>query len=239
MKKLIMSIVLIFIINTINAKEKFIGKIIKGEETQDVTFLVDKKYRTGSMMESFSKIHYEVEYEDVDGNKKTVFPEDCDEIQFTDENGKLARFISLENIGYVEKYKKYTGGPKLFYELVVDGKYKLYNFYGMVTTKLTTSDMFAKGIGYHLLETETTLHVISYNGSKTEYKFIDGSKLNSNGCISPSKREISKIFSSCPTLVNKISTGEMKNKDIDKMVEFYNSSCTDIKTEEVQEVKQD
>lgn len=228
MKKLILILSYILILNSVDAKEKFTGKIIKQDETIEVTFLIDKNYRTGSMMESFSKIHNEVEYIDANNDKKILLPEDCIEIQFTDENGNLARFVSIENVAYdpeKPKLRKYTGCPKLLLELVVDGKYKLYNFYGMLATSFMTHGPFAKGVAYHILETETSYHVISYSGSRSNMSFVDGSKMNSNSFSSPSKKDIAKIFNSCSDLSTKIMSGELKNKDFAQIVEFFNTNC--------------
>ena len=109
--------------------KKIQGAIIANGESREVTFDIKVPLLAGEP--NFERIQYKVRYYDETGKKRTLRPDDADEIRFAYE-GMDVRMISCLNT--VGGGSIFFTGSRIFLKLEIDGPLKLYRFYYQHTT---------------------------------------------------------------------------------------------------------
>ncbi|MFB6317084.1 hypothetical protein [Saccharicrinis sp. FJH54] len=207
MKKiyLLLTLIVVFAIQ-INAKN-LKGKIITGSDTSTVMFKIPKGFLSTQI--SYEKLQKKVKYFDVDGTKKILRPENAEEFRFM-YKGKEIRFLSRRN-------NLYLGGafsirPRLFLKLEVDGKLKLFKYYG---SQNSSGSFGASSGGMYGGVSMNTVDNILQKG--------DGDLMQPN--FYRYKKELKEFLNDCPELCEKIDNKELKKRDLEEIVRFYNENC--------------
>jgi hypothetical protein len=185
---------------------KIPGTIILNGKSKEVTFdikvplLVDEP--------NFVRIQYKVRYYDESGKKQTLRPDDADEIRFTYE-GMEVRMISCANTFGAGSI--FSTASKIFLKLEIDGPLRLYRYY----FKQTTGGYYGGAGGYSPGVTYTADNFIFQkdNGPLKQPKTFGW------------KKDMLEYFSDCPALHERIESKDLRRKEIEAIVLYYNANC--------------
>jgi hypothetical protein len=185
---------------------KIQGVIITKGKSKEVTFDIKVPFLGGEP--NFERTQYRVRYYDDSGKKQTLRPDDADEIQF-EFDGMKVRMVSVPNtIGAGTLFSSTT---KIFLKLEIDGPLRLYRYY----YKQSTGGSFGAGGGYYPGATYTADNLIFQKG---------------NGPLKQPrslgwKRDMLEYFSDCPALRERIESKDLRRKEIEAIVFYYNQQC--------------
>lgn len=201
------AIALLLIVNSnVALAKKIKGTIITGNETREVTFNVRIPWLAGEP--SFEGLQYRVKYFDETGKKHILKPDEATEIRF-EHNGQLVRMISCKN--NLDLGNMFTRGSHLFLKLEIDGPLKLLRYY----YKQTHGGMMTAGGGYS--------PGYSYTADNLLFMKSDG-RLKQPRALGW-KKDMTEYFSDCPQLVNLIQGKDLRRREMEAIVMFYNKNC--------------
>jgi hypothetical protein len=185
---------------------KIPGVIIANGESKEVMFDIKVPLLAGEP--NFERTQYRVRYFDESGKKQTLRPDDADEIRF-DFEGVEIRMISVPNT--IGAGSMFLSTRKIFLKLEIDGVLRLYRYY----YKQNTGGYFGAGGGYYPGATYTADNLIFQKG---------------NGPLKQPrslgwKRDILEYFSDCPALRDRIESKDLRRKEIEAIVIYYNQQC--------------
>lgn len=164
-------------------------------------------FKDGSELKGYAKIT---------SSQKIKFRKKADERPQFFEHTKIDRIIfEVDHMEY--KYMNIlgnSGSPRLL-EIIKKGDLILY----LNTTKSPT--MYTAGGGYGGGGSITFTYFVAKKGDDIATTIAYRGSITSGF-----KKKAIKYFSDCPILVEKIKTKYFKQKDIIKIVEFYNNNCT-------------
>ncbi|MBT1705123.1 hypothetical protein [Chryseosolibacter indicus] len=182
------------------------GVIITDGKARDVTFII--KVPLLANEPNFERIQFKVKYYDGSGKKKTLRPDDADEIRFN-YYGMEVRMISCFNtIGAGSLLMK---AQKIFLKLEIDGPLRLYRYYYR-----QTNPGYYGGAGGYSPET-------SYVVDNLIFQKGDG-PLKQPRALGW-RKDMLEYFTDCPALRERIESKELRRKEIEAIVMYYNQHC--------------
>lgn len=201
MKKLFTLIILLTSILFSANASKIKGIIITKKDTQHVNFIIPF---TGV---NYTTLQKGVKYIDSLGIKHKLTPDEAKEIRF-EYNGQLVRMLSrFDNLSYSGR------STNIFLHLQIDGQIKVFNYY--VQSGGTTYGGGASGgmpmmtAGYtyskYILQKE--------NGDLVRYGTMNF------------KNNMPVFLKKCPDLVKMIQDKLYQRGDIERIINYYNTSC--------------
>jgi hypothetical protein len=187
---------------------KIDGVIITRGTSRKVTF--DIKVPLLANEPNFERIQYRVRYYDENGKKRTLRPDDADEIRFNYE-GMDVRMIACPNT--LGGGSVFSTAARIFLKLEIDGALRLYRFY----YKQTTAGMYygGPGGGYSPGSVYTAENLVFQkgNGPLKQPRSIGW------------KKDMLQYFSDCPALQELIEGKDLRRKEIEAIVIYYNRNC--------------
>jgi hypothetical protein len=206
MRNLLLTAALLVVFVHAEAK-KVTGVIIVNGRSREVTFNI--RVPLLSDEPDFQRTQYKVRYYDETGKKHIFRPDEADEIRF-DYDGNEIRMISCLNT--IGSKKLFSSSSRIFLKLEIDGPLKLYRYY----YKQTTGGYYgAPGMGYSPGVTYTADHFIFQKGNGPL------KRPRSLGW----KKDMLEYFSDCPALRDRIESKDLRRKEIEAIVAFYNRQC--------------
>lgn len=206
MKITLISLLAIFFLHTTVFGRKIKGTIISNGQSREVTFNVKIPFLGGEP--SFERMQYRIKYFDEAGKKHTLRPDDATEIQFEFE-GQPVRMISCRNnLGLGNMF---STSSNIFLKLEIDGPLRLYRYY----YRQTSGGMHTAGGGYMPGTTYTVENFVFQKG--------EGPLKQSGGW--GWRKDMLKYFSDCPALASLIESKELRRREIEAIVMFYNDKC--------------
>lgn len=157
---------------------------------------------------NFERIQYKVAYYNESGKKQILHPDDADEIQFEYEGMNVRMISCINTIGFSDLFSPST---RIFLKLEIDGPLRLYRYY----YKQTTGGYGSPGGSYAPATTYTVDNFIFQKG-KGPLKQPKGLGW---------KKDMSEYFSDCPALGMRINMKELKRREIEAIVMYYNQNC--------------
>jgi hypothetical protein len=186
---------------------KIQGIIILNGKSREVTFDIKVPFLVDEP--NFERIQYKVRYYDESGKKQTLRPDGADEIRFEYE-GMEVRMISCPNT--LGGGSIFSTASKIFLKLEIDGPLKLYRYY----YKQSTPGYYGgAGGGYSPGASYTSDNLIFQKG---------------NGPLKQPrtlawKKDMLEYFSDCPALRERIESKDLRRKEIEAIVLYYNQNC--------------
>lgn len=187
--------------------KKIPGTIIADGKSTEVIF--DIKVPLLGDEPNFERIQYKVRYYDETGKKRTLRPDNADEIRF-DYEGMEVRMISCLNT--VGGGSIFSTASKIFLKLEIDGPLKLYRFYYQHTTPGYYGGAgggYSPGVSYSV----ENLIFQKGNGPLKQPRTLGW------------KKDMLEYFSDCPALRELIESKDLKRKQIEAIVMYYNRNC--------------
>jgi hypothetical protein len=202
----LLPIILLIVISLHAYGRKIKGVIISNGRTLDVMFDIKVPFLAGEP--NFERTQYRVRYYDQTGKKQTLRPDDADEIRF-DFDGMQIRMISVPNT--IGAGSLFANATKIFLKLEIDGPLRLYRYY----YKQSTGGSFGTGGGYYPGATYTADNLIFQkgNGPLKQPRSIGW------------KKDMLEYFSDCPDLRERIESKDLRRKEIEAIVLYYNRQC--------------
>ena len=187
--------------------KKIQGTIILNGNSREVTF--DIKVPLLGYEPNFERIQYKVRYYDESGKKQTLRPGDADEIRFK-YAGMEVRMISRPNT--LGSGGIFSTASKIFLKLEIDGPLKLYRYYYKQSAPAYYG---GAGGGYSPGASYTVENLIFQKG---------------NGPLKQPralgwKKDMLEYFSDCPALRELIESKDLRRKEIEAIVMYYNRTC--------------
>jgi hypothetical protein len=207
MKATAILICCILVMGTSVWAKKIKGTIIAKGQSREVMFNVKIPFLGNEP--SFERIQYRIKYYDESGKKHVLLPHEADEIQF-DYDGMKVRMISCPNsLGFGNIF---SSSPIIFLKLEIEGPLKLYRYY----YRQTSGGMMTAGGGFTPSHSYTVENFIFQKG---------------NGPLKRPralgwKKDMLDYFSDCPALAKLIESKDLRRKEIEAIVMFYNGNCT-------------
>ena len=188
--------------------KKIQGSIIANGKARQVTFQI--KVPLLGAEPNFERIQYKVRYYDETGRKRTLRPDEADEIRF-EYGGMTVRMISCPNT--LGGGSIFSTASNIFLKLEIDGRLKLYRFY----QTQTTPGHFGGGAG------------AGYSPGMT-YRIDNLIFQKGNGPLKRPrtlgwKKDMLEYFSDCPALRERIESKDLRRKEIEAIVMYYNQNC--------------
>lgn len=187
--------------------KKIQGVIISNGKSKQVTF--DIKVPLLADEPNFERIQYKVRYYDESGKKQTLRPDDADEIRF-DYLGMEVRMISCVNT--LGGGNIFSTSSRIFLKLEIDGPLKLYRFYFKQSTPGYyggAGGAFSPGATY----TVDNLIFQKGNGPLKQPRTLGW------------KKDMLDYFRDCPALSELIESKDLRRKEIEAIVLYYNRNC--------------
>lgn len=201
-------LVIVVLAASVNVYAKKIpGLIISKGESREVMFDIKVKLFDGEP--NFERIQFKVRYYDENGKKQILRPDDADEIIF-DFEGMEVRMISCPNT--IGGGGMFSSSSRIFLKIEIDGPLKLYRYY-----YTQTNAGFNGGAGG--VYTPTT----SYQVENLIFQKGIGplKQPRSLGW----KKDMLEYFSDCPELRERIENKDLRKREIEAIVNYYNANC--------------
>jgi len=202
----LMLIIMVIVAHFHVEAKKIKGVIILNNQSREVTF--DIKVPLLNDEPSFERLQYKVRYYDENGKRQTLRPDGADEIRFN-YNGTEIRMISCST--KLGDTNLYSSSGRIFLKLEIDGRLRLYRYY---YTK-STGYYGTTGMGYSPGMTYTADNLIFQKG---------GGPLKQPRSIGW-RKDMLDYFSDCPPLLDRIESKDLRKKEIEAIVLFYNKNC--------------
>lgn len=202
---LVISILLVISIHAYGRKVK--GEIIANGKLREVTF--DIKVPLLVNEPNFHRLQYKIRYYDEAGKKQTLRPHDADEIRF-DYEGREVRMISCPNT--LGNGNIFSTSTRIFLKLEIDGPLRLYRHY----YKESTPGFYTGGTGGFSGGTTYIAENLIFqkgNGPLKQPKTLGW------------KKDMLDYFSDCPGLRERIDNKDLRRKEIEAIVIYYNQNC--------------
>lgn len=182
--------------------KKIPGTIISKGQSTDVMFEIKVPLLLDEP--NFERIQYKVKYYDERGKKITLRPDNADEIRFRYDGIEIRMIscMSTSDIGNI-----FSSSTRIFLKLEMDGPLRLYRFYYKQTT----------GAGYG------GAPAMTYVAENFVFQKGNGplKKPRSLGW----KKDMLEYFSDCPELRERIESKDLRKKEIEEIVAYYNLKC--------------
>src|SRR5688572_15032194 len=208
MRTLFLAATLIYSLHSYGIKTP--GTIIANGTSRDVTF--DIKLPLVGGEPSFEGLQYKVPYFDEEGKRRTLRPDDADEIRFK-LGGIGIRMISCEKTLGVGNIL--STASRIFLLLELDGAIRTYRYYSTENNPVTFGGaggpFTQNSVNTPLFEDKLILQ--KGNGPLTQPQGLGW------------KKQVMELFDDCPALTELIEGKEMRREDIETMVLYYNKSC--------------
>jgi hypothetical protein len=187
--------------------KKIQGVIIVDGNQREVTF--DIKVPLLADEPNFERIQYKVRYYDESGKKRTLRPDDADEIRFSYEGMEVRMISCINTLGG----GLFSTSSRIFLKLEIEGQLRLYRFY----YRQTTPGFYGggAGVGYSSGASYTIDNFVFQKG--------DG-PLKQPKTLGW-KKDMLDYFSDCPTLRDRIESKDLRRKEIEAIVLYYNQNC--------------
>ncbi len=185
---------------------KMEGKIIYQTDTVDVVFNIPVKLFSGEP--NFQRLQYKVKYYNKAGKQQALKPHEAIEIQFKFGNENIRMLSRDYSMGMMNPF---SFQDRIFLKLDIDGELKLFNYY---YTSQTPGTVNASGV---------MTGGLSYSDDHYLLQKGDGEIKSPRGLAF--KKDMAEYFSDCPALVEKIQDKEFRKKDLEFIVQFYNTIC--------------
>jgi hypothetical protein len=207
MRRLLL-IIAVIVISLHAYGRKLQGVIIVNGNSKDVMFDINIRFIAGDP--NFERTQYRIRYYDESGKKHILHPDDADEIRF-DFKGMQIRMISVPNT--ILGKSLFSNASKIFLKLEIDGALRLYRYY----YKQSTGGSFGAGGAYYPGATFSADNLIFQKG---------------NGPLKQArsirwKHDMLEYFSDCPELRERIESKDLRKKEIEAIVFYYNQHCAE------------
>jgi hypothetical protein len=181
------------------------GTIMFKGESRNVTF--DIKVPLLGFEPNFERIQYKVKYYDENGKKRTLRPDDADEIWFDYDGGEVHMISCPNTLGGI-----FSTSNKIFLKVEIDGPLRLFRYY----YKQRTSGYGTPGSA-------------GFSGG-TVYVADDFIFQKGNGPLKQPKawgwkKDMIEYFSDCPGLRDRIEKKDLNRREVEAIVLYYNSNC--------------
>jgi hypothetical protein len=186
---------------------KIQGIIIANGKSKEVTFDIKVRFLAGEP--NFERIQYKIRYYDQGGKKQTLRPDHADEIRFK-YDGMEVRMISVPNT--LGGGSLFSSASRIFLKLEMDGPLRLYRYY---YTQSNPGMYNGAGGGYYPGGTYTVDNLLFQKGNGPL------KKPRSLGW----KKDMLEYFSDCPALRERIESKDLRRKEIEAIVTYYNQNC--------------
>jgi hypothetical protein len=204
-KLLIIGFLMLIVANAWARKVK--GYIVKDGKSREVTFNVRVNFLADEP--NLEKLQFRVKYYDENGKKHILLPTDASEISF-DLGGTPVRMVSVTNtlnLGSI-----FSSNPRVFLKIEIDGPLKMYRYY---YTQHNPSMYTGAGVGFSTGYSYTLDNVVFQKGNGI-LKNIKGLGW---------KKDMMEYFEDCPALAGLIENKDLKRRDVEAIVTFYNQNC--------------
>ena len=184
------------------------GKLLLEHDTLNVTFKIPVSLFTQEI--NFEKLQRRIKYFDSTGNKVVIRPDQAEEIRF---------FYNHEEIRMLSRFSPYrlndlfSKNHYYFLKLEIDGKLKLFRYYYTENSPEVydaSSDVITGGQSY-----SASRYILQ--------KLSEEIYMPKNLTF---RKDLMEYFQDCPELSMKIENREYRKTDLETIVRFYNSYCT-------------
>lgn len=189
--------------------KKIPGIIVKGDESIHVNFEIKVSFIAGEP--NFERIQYKVKYYNDAGKKVTLRPEDTDEILFYF-GGVEVRMISCENT--LSSGNIFITSKRIFLKIEIDGPLRLYRFY---YSQMSPGVGGAPGGAFP--NNTSTYHTVN------DFIFQKGNGELKSPRTLGWRKDMIEYFSDCPALRERIESKDLRRKEVEEIVKYYNIYC--------------
>lgn len=205
MKRFSFWIVFVLILANEAEAKKIDGKIFFKNDTLEVIFKIPINIFSKEI--NFEKLQYKIKYFDSAKNMVVIKPDQAEEIRF---------FYQAEEVRMLSRYSTrrlksaFSKNYKIFLKLEIDGNIKLFKYYHTESSPLmynSSSELITEGISYQVDK------CFLQKGSQ-ELAKIKGLTF---------RKDMMEYFNDCSELSQKIENKEYRKKDIESIVNYYNS----------------
>lgn len=182
------------------------GKIVRVKDTINVTFNIPVGLFTGEI--DFEKLQHQIKYFDSTGKKITIKPDQVSEIQFEYRYEEF-RILSRKKSSGLDGIC--SNQDHIFLKLEVDGKLKMFSYYHMESMPMVYSASGSVMTGVYFYPVD------KYVLQKENEELMIPGELSF-------RKEMMEYLKDCPELFRKIENKELRKKDLETIVGFYNSS---------------
>jgi hypothetical protein len=197
-------VIVLMIANKIEAK-KIGGKVIFMNDTLDVIFKIPIYIFSKEI--NFEKLQYKIKYFDSTRDLVVIKPEQAEEIRFLYRNEEV-RMLSRDSRHIIKSV--ISNKSKIFLKLEIDGMIKLFTYYNTESSPVmhnSSSELITEGISYQVDKC-----IIQ----KENQELVRINRLTF-------RKNMMEYFSDCPDISKKIADREYRKKDIETIVNHYNS----------------
>lgn len=189
------------------------GLIIKGRDTLSVDFKIPTYLFSDNII--YSAIQEKIKYFDLNGKKNIIKPADANEILLYHKEDTIRMVTHIDPIQVpCERCKT----RYVFLKMEVDGNVKLYKYMKQYEHSYS-----------HTVASDGFVIDMVPAGARIGKDYFYYYQKETDKIYSPNnllfKKEMSKYFSDCKELINKIKAKEFKKKDAEEIVKFYNANC--------------
>jgi hypothetical protein len=214
MRKIAVIFLLMSVGHGVYGQELTKGLIIKGRDTAYVDFVLPKYLISGKINSDI--IQDKLKYFDVNEKKVVVKPGEVDRVAFSFKEETIQLISHLDPVQVPCKMCKKS---YVFLNMLVDGNVKLYKYmkqyYGQGYIPVGSPDAIITGAA----------PITGTIGKDYFYYYQKGT----GEIYSPNnmmfKKEMSKYFSDCKELADKIKSKEFKKNNAIEIVKYYNTNC--------------
>ena len=193
-----------FVVSSYAHGKKIPATIISNGKSRNVTFVVKVGLLGGEP--NFINLQHKIKYFDEAGKKQMLRPEDVDEVIF-DYEGMHVRMISCVN--------NLEGGlstsRKILLKLEMDGPLRLYRYY------YNQSNPGMSGPG------GTSTAGSTYRMENLIFQKRNGPLKRPKGL--GWRKDMREYFSDCPDLATLIENKDLRRKEVEAVVTYYNQHC--------------
>jgi len=200
-------IVIVLMLANITEAKKIEGKIYFINDTLDVILKIPINVFSKEIY--YEKLQYNIKYYDSAKNKVVIKPDQVEEIRFIyqdEEVRMLSRYstLRLESV--------FSKNYKIFLKLQIDGKLKLFKYYHTESSPViynSSSEVMNEGFSNQVDKAIL---------QKGDEELVRIKALTF-------RRDMMEYFSDCQEISQKIGNKGYRKKDIETIVNFYNSYC--------------
>ena len=187
--------------------KKIDGTIILENDTLIVTLKIPYKFL--AQEPNYEKLQYKIKYFDTEGNKVILKPHEAKEIRFNDGFDDI-RMLSRPN--NLDLGSLFSISSHIFLKLEIDGNLKLFKYHYTQSSG-----------GMYNGATGTYTAGYSYNVEKYILQKGDEELKRTRSLVF--RKDLMDYFSDCPELAKKIEEKEFRKRDLELIVQYYNSHC--------------
>jgi hypothetical protein len=197
-------VLVLTIVNKVEPKN-IEGIVIFKNDTLDVIFKIPINIFSKGI--NFEKLQYKIKYFDSSRDLVVIKPEQAEEIRFLYNNEEV-RMLSRDSRHILKSV--FSNKGMIFLKLEIDGIIKLFTYYHAESSPVTynsSSELITEGISYQV--------------DKCFLQKDNQELVRINGLTF--RKDMTEYFSDCPDISKKIEFREYRKKDIQTIVNNYNS----------------